>query len=57
MRAKSQKSEFGIVQVSLALERASEFNTESEDSEDPEGNEEIVFQTWSGEPENGGCGT
>ena len=35
--------EFGIVQVSLAWERPSEFNTESSDSEDPEGNKEILF--------------
>ena len=35
--------EFGIVRVSLARERPSEFNTESSDSEDPEGNEEILF--------------
>ena len=35
--------EFGIVRVSLARERPSEFNTESSDSENPEGNEEILF--------------
>ena len=54
LRAQSHKSKFGIVQVWLAWERASEFNTESSDSEDPESNEEILFEAWSHETANGG---
>ena len=41
-------------QVSLAGERPTEFNAESWDSEDPEGNEEILFEAWSRETANGG---
>ena len=54
--AKSQKSKVRIAQVSLYTERPAEFTAESSDSDNPKGNEDILFQTWC-EPENDGRGT
>ena len=56
LRSKSQKSKVRIAQVSSCTERPAEFTAESSDSENPEGNEDILFQTWC-EPENDGRGT
>ena len=56
LRAKSQKSKVRIAQVSSCTERPAEFAAESSDSENPKGNEDILFQTWC-EPENDGRGT
>ena len=52
---KAIKVSFGLYsQVSLAGERPTEFNAESWDSEDPESNEEILFEAWSHVTANGG---
>ena len=55
---KAIKVSFGLYsQVSLAGERPTEFNAESWDCEDPESNEEILFEAWSRETANGGLRT
>lgn len=56
LRAKSQKSKSRIARFHYAWERPDEFTAESSNYEDRQGNEDILFQTWS-EPENGGRGT
>ena len=53
---KLEKYKVRIAQVSLYTERPAEFTAESSDSENPKGNEDILFQTWC-EPENDGRGT